>query len=205
MRAGQRRTTTYYTGHLHFSQGNSGFALCGSFGCAKLLKGMWFGRGDRIRTCDPLRPRQVRYQAALRPDYTDCSSGRSFSSRTRSSISILPRPTRRRSFSDVGREEHAGQACLGTTLVFSSEFRYTRIRTILKPPLFSTDVNRTLSIAQKGVHVNCQAIQTAKINSCSSQRGRSSQSGHTSGWSDYQGRLRPKKRCARNRDLAREH
>ena len=28
------------------------------------------GRGDRIRTCDPLRPRQVRYQAALRPDPT---------------------------------------------------------------------------------------------------------------------------------------
>ena len=28
------------------------------------------GRGDRIRTYDPLRPRQVRYQAALRPDIT---------------------------------------------------------------------------------------------------------------------------------------
>jgi hypothetical protein len=27
-----------------------------------------FGRGDWIRTSDPLRPRQVRYQAALRPD-----------------------------------------------------------------------------------------------------------------------------------------
>jgi hypothetical protein len=26
------------------------------------------GRGGKIRTCDPLRPRQVRYQAALRPD-----------------------------------------------------------------------------------------------------------------------------------------
>ncbi len=26
------------------------------------------GRGDRIRTCDPLCPRQVRYQAALLPD-----------------------------------------------------------------------------------------------------------------------------------------
>ena len=25
-------------------------------------------RGERIRTSDPLRPRQVRYQAALRPD-----------------------------------------------------------------------------------------------------------------------------------------
>ena len=25
------------------------------------------GRGEKIRTSDPLRPRQVRYQAALRP------------------------------------------------------------------------------------------------------------------------------------------
>ena len=31
------------------------------------------GRGDWIRTSDPLRPRQVRYQAALRPD---CSCGK---------------------------------------------------------------------------------------------------------------------------------
>ena len=29
------------------------------------------GRGDWIRTSDPLRPRQVRYQAALRPDSRD--------------------------------------------------------------------------------------------------------------------------------------
>ena len=29
------------------------------------------GRGDWIRTSDPLRPRQVRYQAALRPDLTN--------------------------------------------------------------------------------------------------------------------------------------
>src|SRR3954471_20623418 len=29
------------------------------------------GRGDWIRTSDPLRPRQVRYQAALRPDPED--------------------------------------------------------------------------------------------------------------------------------------
>jgi hypothetical protein len=28
----------------------------------------FIGRGERIRTSDPLRPRQVRYQAALRPD-----------------------------------------------------------------------------------------------------------------------------------------
>ena len=26
------------------------------------------GRADRIRTCDPLLPKQMRYQAALRPD-----------------------------------------------------------------------------------------------------------------------------------------
>ena len=26
------------------------------------------GRGDRIRTCDPLHPMQVRYQAALHPE-----------------------------------------------------------------------------------------------------------------------------------------
>ncbi len=26
------------------------------------------GRGEKIRTSDPLRPRQVRYQTALRPD-----------------------------------------------------------------------------------------------------------------------------------------
>src|SRR5687767_15947223 len=31
------------------------------------------GRGDWIRTSDPLRPRQVRYQAALRPDSEDLS------------------------------------------------------------------------------------------------------------------------------------
>ena len=28
------------------------------------------GRADRIRTCDPLLPKQMRYQAALRPDLT---------------------------------------------------------------------------------------------------------------------------------------
>src|SRR5690606_14901818 len=27
------------------------------------------GRGDRIRTCDPLLPKQMRYQAALLPDF----------------------------------------------------------------------------------------------------------------------------------------
>ncbi len=37
-----------------------------------------YGRADRIRTCDPLLPKQMRYQAALRPDlvptpYLDCS------------------------------------------------------------------------------------------------------------------------------------
>jgi hypothetical protein len=32
------------------------------------------GRGGRIRTADPLRPRQVRYQAALRPDLRSSQS-----------------------------------------------------------------------------------------------------------------------------------
>jgi membrane-bound lytic murein transglycosylase MltF len=36
------------------------------------------GRGDWIRTSDPLRPRQVRYQAALRPDSEDPSFYRGF-------------------------------------------------------------------------------------------------------------------------------
>ncbi len=27
-----------------------------------------YGRGERIRTSDPLLPKQMRYQAALRPD-----------------------------------------------------------------------------------------------------------------------------------------
>jgi hypothetical protein len=37
------------------------------------FKAVGIGRGDRIRTYDPLRPRQVRYQAALRPDnYLEC-------------------------------------------------------------------------------------------------------------------------------------
>jgi hypothetical protein len=43
-------------------------ALRGSAACTKPLKTKGFGRGGQIRTADPLRPRQVRYQAALRPD-----------------------------------------------------------------------------------------------------------------------------------------
>ncbi len=31
------------------------------------------GRGDRIRTCDPLLPKQMRYQAALLPESVDSS------------------------------------------------------------------------------------------------------------------------------------
>ena len=34
------------------------------------------GRGDRIRTCDPLLPKQMRYQAALLPDFAKASSGK---------------------------------------------------------------------------------------------------------------------------------
>jgi hypothetical protein len=36
------------------------------------------GRGDWIRTSDPLRPRQVRYQAALRPDAAIIPHGSTF-------------------------------------------------------------------------------------------------------------------------------
>jgi hypothetical protein len=38
-------------------------------GCSRKLLCDVNGRGDWIRTSDPLRPRQVRYQAALRPDW----------------------------------------------------------------------------------------------------------------------------------------
>jgi|NGEPerStandDraft_6_1074524.scaffolds.fasta_scaffold19740_4 hypothetical protein len=44
----------------------SGLTGDGRFGVGVKRK---FGRGERIRTSDPLRPRQVRYQAALRPDW----------------------------------------------------------------------------------------------------------------------------------------
>ena len=35
---------------------------------AEIEKKKRYGRGDRIRTYDPLVPNQMRYQAALRPD-----------------------------------------------------------------------------------------------------------------------------------------
>jgi hypothetical protein len=55
---------------------NKSLWTAAALGCASNIKKIeffWtdkesFGRGDRIWTCDPLRPRQVRYQAALRPD-----------------------------------------------------------------------------------------------------------------------------------------
>ena len=34
------------------------------------------GRGDRIRTCDPLLPKQMRYQAALLPASPKASAGK---------------------------------------------------------------------------------------------------------------------------------
>jgi hypothetical protein len=37
-------------------------------GRISLLLLLYFGRGEKIRTSDPLHPMQVRYQAALRPD-----------------------------------------------------------------------------------------------------------------------------------------
>jgi hypothetical protein len=45
------------------------------------------GRGDWIRTSDPLRPRQVRYQAALRPDFCD------YSRAPRCSVPLRPETT----------------------------------------------------------------------------------------------------------------
>ena len=57
--------------------GAIGFAPSGGRTAARCLKPVGpptnerrakVGRGDWIRTSDPLRPRQVRYQAALRPD-----------------------------------------------------------------------------------------------------------------------------------------
>ena len=35
---------------------------------------VFFGRGEKIRTSDPLHPMQVRYQAALRPEQTSIIS-----------------------------------------------------------------------------------------------------------------------------------
>ena len=35
---------------------------------------IFVGRGEKIRTSDPLHPMQVRYQAALRPDEAQDSS-----------------------------------------------------------------------------------------------------------------------------------
>jgi len=42
--------------------------MMGHFLSAGPRKGLYFGRGEKIRTSDPLHPMQVRYQAALRPE-----------------------------------------------------------------------------------------------------------------------------------------
>ena len=34
------------------------------------------GRGDRIRTCDPLLPKQMRYQTALLPAFAKAAAGK---------------------------------------------------------------------------------------------------------------------------------
>jgi hypothetical protein len=47
---------------LHFRH------FLGRIGTARPLLKLDFGRGDRIRTCDPLFPKQMRYQAAPLPD-----------------------------------------------------------------------------------------------------------------------------------------
>ena len=46
------------------------------------------GRADRIRTCDPLLPKQMRYQAALRPDRLP--SGTAERRRSKGQYSALP-------------------------------------------------------------------------------------------------------------------
>ena len=51
------------------------------------------GRGDWIRTSDPLRPRQVRYRAALRPDILY-----SFDSKPLLRFPVLPVPPAQRRF-----------------------------------------------------------------------------------------------------------
>ena len=69
-----------------------------------------FGRGDWIRTSDPLRPRQVRYQAALRPDSepldpTALSNGTFIalpSNYRRESPNPFPHPTCRKTPAFVG-------------------------------------------------------------------------------------------------------
>ena len=54
-----------------YSRQSVAAALTGNMGRSRCEETACSGRGDRIRTCDPLRPRQVRYQAALRPDQED--------------------------------------------------------------------------------------------------------------------------------------
>ena len=43
--------------------------------CNSLIYLILFGRGERIRTSDPLLPKQMRYQTALRPDEARHSTG----------------------------------------------------------------------------------------------------------------------------------
>ena len=82
-------------------------------GTTKLTKGHWLGligvgeylnsrtmrarlkggRGDWIRTSDPLLPKQMRYQAALRPDCVDDTAARRGTALVRQSES--PRPVTR--------------------------------------------------------------------------------------------------------------
>src|SRR5690242_2493588 len=65
------------------------------------------GRGGRIRTGGPLRPRQVRYQAALRPDFTDSLDSSAF--RETSSLNAA-RSTGHSNVSEVAALDDATQA-----------------------------------------------------------------------------------------------
>ena len=62
---GQRKRRELDAGQV-FGQARAEIFIFQSIGPACGTK---VGRGDWIRTSDPLRPRQVRYQAALRPDF----------------------------------------------------------------------------------------------------------------------------------------
>jgi hypothetical protein len=66
-----RRAEPGLCSHLRIHGGYTGpiYAPLLSVGVLKIASFRGFcGRGDKIRTCDPLLPKQMRYQAALLPD-----------------------------------------------------------------------------------------------------------------------------------------
>jgi uracil-DNA glycosylase family 4 len=79
--AGIDRRTVYITNAVkHFKGEPRGKirlhkkpTLTETWACATRVSrsNLWIGRGERIRTSGPLLPKQVRYQAALRPDHVE--------------------------------------------------------------------------------------------------------------------------------------